>query len=102
MQVSNPIGNTNTMEPTTHQDSPSWLFFVHASFVIALCGMLGGITTLSAPIIVKGYLSMGLMFVVSATLTLSKTVRDNHESKKLHHRLIEVKTEKMLKEFELK
>jgi hypothetical protein len=90
------------MEPSLHQDSPAWIFFVHASFAVALVAMLAGIAYLPQPLMVRGYLAMGLLFVVSATLTLSKTVRDNHEARKLHHRIAEVKTEKMLKEYDLK
>lgn len=90
------------MEPTLHQDSPAWVFFAHAAFVLSIAAMLVGICLLESPLWVKGYLAIGFLFAVNATLTLSKTVRDNHEARKLHHRIAEVKTEKMLKEFELK
>ena len=49
----------------------------------------------------KGYLTMGLFFCVGSSFTLAETVRDNHESKKLINRITEVKTEQMLKDYEL-
>ena len=49
----------------------------------------------------RGYLLMGLLFTVGSSFTLSKTVRDNAESKRLRNRIKAAKTEKVLKEFEL-
>ena len=88
------------MEPNLHQDSGAWVFFVHAAFVVALVTMLLGIWLLESPLWVKGYLAIGYLFTVNATFSLAKTVRDNHEARKIHHRIAEVKTERMLKEFE--
>lgn len=87
------------MEPRLQEDSASWIFFVHAAFAIALMAMTVGIWLLPDPLWIKGYLGMGLFFTVSATITLSKTTRDNHEARKLHHRLVEAKTEKILTEY---
>lgn len=47
-------------------------------------------------------MSMGLLFCVGSCFTLSKTVRDNHEARKLINRVSEAKTERMLHDFELK
>lgn len=89
------------MEPRLHEDSAAWIFFVHAAFAIALSALMIGILVLPEPLWVRGYLAMGLLFAVSATLTLSKTLRDNHEARKLHHRIDEVKTERLLKDLDL-
>ena len=48
---------------------------------------------------IKGYLGMGLFFLVSSTITMTKTVRDRHEQKKIVNRIHEAKTEKILKEY---
>lgn len=45
---------------------------------------------------VKGYLGMGLLFSVGSTFSLSKTVRDLHESNKILSRVDEAKLEKIL------
>lgn len=89
-------------QPTLNQSSPSWLAFVNIAFVIALGLMVSGIVVLPVDWWMRGYLLMGLFFTVSATITLSKTMRDDHEAKKIVHRLGEIKTERMLKEFDLK
>lgn len=88
-------------QPTLNQDTPAWVFFTQISFVMALVAMVGGIWILPVVLWIKGYLLMGLFFTVSSTITLSKTMRDSHESKKIVNRLTEVKTERMLKEFDL-
>ncbi len=89
-------------QPTLTQNTASWLMFVQVSFVLALGLMIAGICIVPVTLWIKGYLAMGLFFTVSATLTLSKTLRDDHEAKKMVNRLHEVKTERMLKEFDLK
>jgi hypothetical protein len=89
-------------QPTMTQDSPAWQMFVQVAFVLSLGLMVAGIAILPVVLWVKGYMAMGLFFCVSSTLTLSKTVRDNHEAKRLVNRITEAKTERMLKEFDLK
>ena len=88
-------------QPTLNQDTPAWVFFTQISFAMALMAMAGGIWILPVVLWIKGYLFMGLFFTVSSTITLSKTMRDSHESKKIVNRITEVKTERMLKEFDL-
>jgi hypothetical protein len=88
-------------QPTLTQQSPAWLAFVHISFVLSLALMIIGIIILPVDLWIRGYLAIGLLFTVSATINLSKTMRDEHEAKKIVNRLQEVKTEKMLKEFDL-
>ena len=89
-------------QPTLNQSSPGWLAFAHIAFVSALGLMVTGIFLLPVDLWMRGYLLMGLFFTVSATITLSKTLRDDHEAKKIVHRIGEIKTERMLKEFDLK
>ena len=47
----------------------------------------------------KGYLGMGLFFLVSSTISVSKTLRDKHEFDRIINRVEEAKTEKILKEY---
>lgn len=87
--------------PDIHQDSPAWIFFVWCSFAIALGLMLFGIYYLPAEWWVKGYFGMGLFFIVGSTFTLSKTLRDQHESKRFVNRVVDAKTERILSEYEV-
>ena len=89
--------------PEIHQDSSAWIFFVHASFALAIFLMCFGIWWLPVTLWLKGYLVMGLFWVVSSSLSLAKTTRDQHESRKLINRLSTAKTEKMLiKDYDVK
>jgi hypothetical protein len=47
----------------------------------------------------KGYLALNSLFLVSSTIMLSKTLRDEHEAQRLLNRISEAKTNKILKEY---
>jgi hypothetical protein len=79
----------------------AWSIQVWISFAVSLCLTVGGIALVPADWWVKGYLLMGLMFTVGSTFTLSKTVRDSHETRRLRNRMQAAKTDKILREFEL-
>ena len=89
-------------QPTLNQSSSAWLAFVQIAFVIALGLMAAGIILLPVNWWMRGYLLMGLFFTVSATITLSKTLRDDHEAKKIIHKIGEIKTERLIREFDMK
>ncbi len=82
------------------KDSTAWKFFVKASFVLSVAGMGAGIYCLPADIWVKGYMAMGTVFLTGSSITLTKTIRDEHEAQKLIKKISEVKTEKILKEYD--
>lgn len=90
----------NSEATTLNQNSEGWLFFVKVSFALSVIAMGIGIFFLPTPIWVKGYMAMGTLFTIGSTFTLSKTIRDEFEARKIIHRLSEAKTEKMLKDFE--
>jgi hypothetical protein len=64
--------------------------------------MVAGIYNFPTDLWVKGFLGMGLLFVVGSSFSLAKTLRDEHEVKKLVNLLADAKTEKMLHEYEVK
>ena len=82
------------------RDSSSWVFFVKFSFVISLLSMGIGVFFLPVDFWIKGYMGMGLLFVIGSTFTLAKTLRDEHEAMKLINQIQGVKTEKILKEYD--
>ncbi len=89
--------NEAPVEPHT----AAWNFQVWASFALAFGMTLVGVVLLPIDLWARGYLLMGTMFTVGSTFTLSKTVRDNHEARKLRNRITTAKTDRLLKEFEL-
>jgi hypothetical protein len=50
---------------------------------------------------IRAFFGMGLLFSIGSALTLAKTLRDNHEARRLLNRLSEAKTEKIIREFEV-
>lgn len=84
--------------PNLQTHSSAWIFQAWASFTISVAAMTIGILYTPVDNWVKGYLGMGLLFSVGSTFSLSKTVRDLHESNKLLSRVDEVKLEKILAE----
>lgn len=85
--------STPTMNPT---NSPAWVTYTYVSFGAAAGMTALGIWGLPADMWVKGYLSMAVVFLVGACFTLAKTVRDEHEGKRLANRLEDAKAEKLL------
>jgi hypothetical protein len=83
----------------TSSNTGGWISFVYAQFAIAL-GMAGfSIVFLpGVEIQTKMYLMMSVIFCVGATFTLAKTVRDEHENKKLSSRIDDARAEKLLME----
>lgn len=88
--------------PHLQKDTPAWIFFVWVSFCTALCLVLLGVLYAPVDLWVKGYLAMGIFFLVGSTFTLAKTIRDNHEVQKLVNRVVDAKTEQILADYELR
>ena len=86
-------------EKRMYSDSASWIVFTKMSFLISLGAMALGISMLPLDVWAKGYLGMGLFFLVSSTISVSKTLRDKHEFDRIINRVEEAKTEKILKEY---
>ncbi|QFU24745.1 hypothetical protein FM038_023175 [Shewanella eurypsychrophilus] len=80
-------------------NSASWIFFIKVSFSIALIAMGIGIIFMPGGLVIQGYFAICSLFLVSATITLSKTLRDEHESQRLISKINEAKTNKILNEF---
>ena len=89
----------NTTIEANSTNSASWLFFVKLTFGISLVGMAAFIFFMNGDLLMKGYLALNSLFMVSATIVLSKTMRDEHETSKLSNKISEAKTNKILKEF---
>jgi hypothetical protein len=46
----------------------------------------------------KGYLSMGIVMLIQSCVTLTKTIRDMHESGRMVNRIEDAKAERLLME----
>ena len=77
-------------------DSHSWIWFTIINFVISVAMTLVGILVIEVDMATKGFFAMAALMLVSSSISLSKTMRDRHESGRLVHRLDEARTEKLL------
>jgi hypothetical protein len=87
------------MSKTVNQDHSSvWIAQAWLSFIISISATSLGILHLPANSWIKGFMGMGLAFTVGSTVSLTKTQRDLHESKKLIFKIEEARVEKILTE----
>jgi hypothetical protein len=78
--------------------SSGWIIQVWISFILSITATTVGIFYTPVDSWIKGYLGMGVFFSVASTVSLSKTVRDLHESQRITSRVDEAKLEKILAE----
>jgi hypothetical protein len=83
------------------RDTAAWIFQVWASFVLATSATAIGIYYLPVDPWLRAFLAMGLLFSVGSSFSLAKTLRDNHEARRLLNRLSDAKAEKIIREFEI-
>lgn len=90
--------STTTIQPLQN-NSAGWLFFVKLTFGISIAAMIAFIIIMEGSLLMRGYLALNSLFLISTTITLSKTMRDEHESQSINHKISEAKTNKILKEY---
>ena len=88
---------------TTHinaQPKQTAAFVVQSalSFGIALLAVLVGVANLPVDAWTRSFLAIGLLYVVTSTFTLSKVVRDAHETQNVLSRVDEARLERLLAE----
>jgi len=86
------------MNPNVKPHTDAWVTFTYGSFLVALFLVAVGVYMLPIDLWMKGYLTMGVVMLVQSCVTLTKTVRDMHESNRLVNRLEDAKTERFLME----
>lgn len=80
-------------------NSSGWQMFVKISFAASILAMAAGIIFLPADTVIKAYFAICSLFLVNASITLSKTLRDDHEAQRLINRVNEAKTNRILNEY---
>ena len=78
--------------------SSAWIAQTWLSFVISISATTIGIVYLPVDVWIKGFMGMGLAFSIGSTVSLTKTQRDLHESKKFIVKIEEARVEKILSE----
>jgi len=82
----------------THLDRPTsaWVNFSYISFAASILMVGGGVFALPLDWWIRAYFAMGMGMVIQSCFTLSKTLRDLHETTRMINRIEEAKTEKLL------
>ena len=85
---------SGTTSPTTTA------FYVQAalSFGLALTAVTGGIVYLPVDGWVRGFLALGMLYLVTSTFTLAKCVRDRQEETSVVSRVDQARLDKLLAE----
>lgn len=83
--------NTYAIKP-----SEPWTLFTVASFILSASMMAGGIYFLEASFAAKGFYAMAAIMLVHTSISITKTLRDIEESKRMINKLEDAKTEKLL------
>ncbi|CCD94457.1 YiaA/YiaB family inner membrane protein [Bradyrhizobium sp. ORS 375] len=71
----------------------SYVSFAASAFLVAI-----GVFFMPIDLWMKGYLTMGIVMLVQTCVTLTKTLRDRHESSKLVNRIEDARAERLLME----
>lgn len=78
--------------------SSSYNIFTYVQFAIAMSMMAGGIYSLEASFAAKGFYAMAAIMLVSSTVAITKALRDSEESDRLHNKIEDANTERLLAE----
>ncbi|MBK6688752.1 MAG: hypothetical protein IPG45_30040 [Deltaproteobacteria bacterium] len=81
---------------TLSPHSPAWVAQTWISFALSIGATAIGVIYLPVDAWMKAFLGMGLIFSVGSTLSLSKTLRDEHEAKRITSRVDDAKLQKIL------
>ena len=85
-------------EYSSSKPSAAWNMFTYLNFGVAAVMMAGGIYFLEASFAAKGFYAMAALMLVSSTAAISKSIRDAEEATRLHNKLDEARTERLLME----
>jgi hypothetical protein len=88
---------SDIMQPAL-RTSQAFAMFSYVNFAVAAVMMAGGVYFLEASFAAKGFYAMAALMLVSSTVGITKAVRDKEESDRLHNKLEEARTERLLAE----
>ena len=86
------------MNQNAQPHSSAFVTFSYASFGASAFLVALGVFFMPINLWMKGYLTMGIVMLVQTCVTLTKTLRDRHESSKLVNRIEDARAERLLME----
>ena len=81
-----------------NKPSSAWTMFTYLNFGVAAVMMSGGIYFMEASFAAKGFYAMAALMLVNSTAAITKSIRDAEESQRLHNKIDEARTERLLME----
>ena len=90
----------NPQQITAQSHSQSWVTFTYATFAGSIGMVAIGILFAPIDIWIKAYFAMGAALLVQSAITVTKTVRDVHESRRFVNRIEDARAERLLMEME--
>ncbi len=86
--------------PTAPKTTTAFMVQAAISFAVALFVVVIGEVNLPVDGWIRAFLALGTVFLVSATFTLAKCIRDQQESGSVISRLDQARLERLLAEFD--
>ncbi len=90
-------GHTMNWEPdNASMHSPAWVMFTQLNFALTTAAL--GIAVWAMPVDswIRAFMGLGLVALIGATITMSKTIRDVHEGTKVTTKVENAKVERLL------
>lgn len=81
-----------------HQNTAAFYGQAVASFGVAIGAVAVGIYSLDADAWVRGFLAIGVLYLVTSAFTLAKVIRDRQEAGQLVSRVDQARLDKILAE----
>ena len=82
--------------PVLH--SAGWVTQTYASFAVSLAALAVGIAYLPGDPWMRAFLAVSALYAVTSSISLAKTVRDQHEASRVVARVDEARFERLLTE----
>ena len=89
---------TQTMPETQPAHSAAWVMQTYISFAVSLTALGIGIAYLPVDDWMQAFLAVSALYAVTSAISLSKTLRDQHEARQVVARVDEAKLERLLTE----
>jgi hypothetical protein len=83
-------------QPNVLSHSEAWIFQVKAAFAVSVVSMGVAIAYLPVDPWIRAFFALGTLFTITSSISLSKTLRDVHESNRIVNKVGEAKLERLL------
>ena len=77
--------------------SSAWVMFTQLNFALTTSAMAIAVWAMPVDMWIRAFMGLGILALVGATITMSKTVRDVHEGNKVTNKVETAKVEKLLR-----